>query len=720
MFAPLTSLSLAYSSPNTAKNYLIWASNQDISASPAVASDSIGNVVTPLTAVADTTSELGDWCVPNCGAGANTVTMTFPSTATFCEIYVNEISGVANLLPVAFTGQLQNGPTGTDSVSSGTVSTTVPTFCWALSRETANTGVGDAPNVGTGFTLDLETWNVDALGNSATTEFKASVPAGTNSATFTPVNPGPDNFTTLGVWLAESDLARPALYNPYYAKRPLNAPDVYPDLLGTTLKSSSTLPGPLGHVNKDWPDTPRFAPESTAFMLVTTIGGSATPASTNVTRPPLMFAAGMKSPLGSVDVYPNLLAGPLRPVVHAVGAVLSASAPYSAPKPGVDVFPNLLNTTLKASATAPKTVQLSASAPRVQQTNFADAYPNLSGATLARGVLSTTIQQLSMPAPVQKWPPGVDVYPNLSGTTLVPGTHINSAQLSVSAPPLKWPPGVDVYPNLLATTLNSAAALRLATQLSASAPYRAPPPGIDVLPNLLTTTLAASTTPPKVVRLDTSAPSRWIPPQVDAYPNLITTTLHPVPAALSALRVDASAPAQKWPPSVDVYPNLLATLLKPVPAPLSFGRLDASAPYKWPKTQVDVYPDLLNTTLARPFVTVRKLDTSAPFKYAPLTVDTYPNLLGTTLVVALALPPGSQLSDSTPELGFSRLGIDVYPSLFATTGPTPPPAPVFPVQFAGRYLTHARLQVQLSHPRLSVQLYTSKIRISLSRAGYVA
>ena len=194
------SIALAFNSNNAAGNVL-WVVGEAQGASPGMtAADSVGN---SYSAALDAPSAgtvpktVAHWAVASSLAGANIVTVSNTITAARQAIYIAEISGVQNLAPDKHSGQAQLVPgTATDAVSSGSV-TTATDFAIALSYEFINTGV--VPAIGTGFTADLtHIW----FSGQTTTEFKASVAAGTVAATFTAAG-ATDSFLTVAAWFQE-------------------------------------------------------------------------------------------------------------------------------------------------------------------------------------------------------------------------------------------------------------------------------------------------------------------------------------------------------------------------------------------------------------------------------------------------------------------------------------------------------------------------------------
>jgi hypothetical protein len=203
----VASLALAFSSSNTASNALFYAgANIDVNSANTIGmSDSNSNTLTALDSATNAASNsvLADWIVTTCNAGANTVTTLCNQGSTTLGIYIAEISGVQNVAADKHAGQGQTAPgSGTDAVTTGSVTTTATDFALAVTCQGLN--VGHAPTVGTGYTQDTNiSWPVYSSTNGASAEWKASVAAGSVAGTFTAVSPT-DDFVTVGVWLKES------------------------------------------------------------------------------------------------------------------------------------------------------------------------------------------------------------------------------------------------------------------------------------------------------------------------------------------------------------------------------------------------------------------------------------------------------------------------------------------------------------------------------------
>jgi hypothetical protein len=118
-----SSMSLAFSSSNTAGNFLIVEATIARPSGTLSISDSEGNTYVPASApVTDTAENVTSylWYVPSCKAGANTVTVT-PGAPGAQEIHISEWSGLSASNPI--DGAAAGTGTGT-SVSSGAITTT--------------------------------------------------------------------------------------------------------------------------------------------------------------------------------------------------------------------------------------------------------------------------------------------------------------------------------------------------------------------------------------------------------------------------------------------------------------------------------------------------------------------------------------------------------------------------------------------------------------------
>src|SRR6185312_13582969 len=130
--------------------------------------------------------------------------LTLPAMDGFSGLYAAEISGVTTTPLDGHSGADQASVANGGAISSGAASNTAPAFMLGLSVQDSSTA--GRPTVGAGFTIDPHfasgLWNNGT--NSATVEFKASVAAGSNAATFTNGLGSTQTFNTVMVMLNES------------------------------------------------------------------------------------------------------------------------------------------------------------------------------------------------------------------------------------------------------------------------------------------------------------------------------------------------------------------------------------------------------------------------------------------------------------------------------------------------------------------------------------
>jgi fibronectin-binding autotransporter adhesin len=157
----------------------------------------------------------------NANAGSHTITGTV-QTGDNCVIIVVEVGSSAGVS--AFSGansQFQSGPgTGTDAVSSRSVTVTGAATLIAFSTDSSSVNVADEPAVGTGFTTRLN--NTDS--SIGAYRLESGAVAANIAGTFT-ANTGTDNFVTLAVAILNSSGAAAA---PYAALRQ-SGPGISPD-----------------------------------------------------------------------------------------------------------------------------------------------------------------------------------------------------------------------------------------------------------------------------------------------------------------------------------------------------------------------------------------------------------------------------------------------------------------------------------------------------------
>ena len=176
-----SSMSLAFTSNNTAGNFLIVTATAARPASTLTVSDTLGNTYTAAAApVTDPAQEVTVyiWYVPVCKGGANTVKIV-PSTTAALEIHLSEWSGLATTSPV--DQSISATGTGT-SVSSGSQTTTANGELIYGKSWVANDAAA-----GAGFTsISLVNGDMD--------EYEIQPAAGSVAATFTQAT---------GVWFSE-------------------------------------------------------------------------------------------------------------------------------------------------------------------------------------------------------------------------------------------------------------------------------------------------------------------------------------------------------------------------------------------------------------------------------------------------------------------------------------------------------------------------------------
>lgn len=334
----------------------------------------------------------------------------------------------------------------------------------------------------------------------------------------------------------------------------------------------------------------------------------------------------------------------------------------------IDFIPNLLITTLAVVATTlPVGKQLFDSAPRAKPAVYAQQQHN----TLALGINpQPKTQQLSDSAPSTRRI-GFDAYPNLLTTTL--GTamvDLPSVTIDLGGIQGKYQLGSDVYPNLLQTTLGTPPVQPQGKQLSASAPYPKFEVRSDVYPNTVLRGIPSPSAVP-FIPYDTSREQRKLQVQADAYSNILILGINPQPVVL---QLDRSAPWIKYQPKVDYYPNLSITTLAPTTTPVG-AQWNSSAPPPKYAIQGDAYPNMLVRGI-NPQPRVNQLSASAPPPKYAVQVDRYPNLQESTLFVAPVMPPGKQISASSPT-NTSKFNVQVdVPTNY--TGVIPASVPLVP------------------------------------------
>lgn len=183
-----TTIGLAFAGGNTAANGIWVVAHGGAAALTATCADTAGNTYgAALNTISDTdnSNTVVHFYVPNCAAGANTVTVTFSSSVDFRCIYICEVGGITTNVAQGNNGRHQNAVNNAaDALTSNTASNANTSIQLSLSCED---GGGLAPTAGTGFTQDIKAWSFGggAGANTATIEFRVGLAATTSEATFT-------------------------------------------------------------------------------------------------------------------------------------------------------------------------------------------------------------------------------------------------------------------------------------------------------------------------------------------------------------------------------------------------------------------------------------------------------------------------------------------------------------------------------------------------------
>lgn len=167
-----------------------------------------GSYGTQVDSLNDATNgnTLRSWVKGNIAGGSVTVTVSFPASDIFIGLYAAEVTGVSTAPLDGHHAQTQSVANGA-AISSGAGTNASTAFMLSLSVRDDTSSAGSLPSVGTGFTVDptfsTGVWNY-GNGNNALVEFKASVAAGSNAASFTNSSGSTGTFNTLVVMLDEA------------------------------------------------------------------------------------------------------------------------------------------------------------------------------------------------------------------------------------------------------------------------------------------------------------------------------------------------------------------------------------------------------------------------------------------------------------------------------------------------------------------------------------
>jgi len=181
--ASATSISRAFTSPNTAGDLIIVALSWGNNAAPTV-TDTAGNSYALATTSysAPGNQALGVFYAVNVVAGANTVTATFPGSTPFRRILIAEYSGLRKSMPVDVTATNQGSATNApNNATSGTATTTTSGDLIFGAME--NWDAQHAFTAGTGLILRNSVSNLGVI--ETADEDSVQTIAGSTAATFT-------------------------------------------------------------------------------------------------------------------------------------------------------------------------------------------------------------------------------------------------------------------------------------------------------------------------------------------------------------------------------------------------------------------------------------------------------------------------------------------------------------------------------------------------------
>jgi hypothetical protein len=145
---------LAFTSSNTVGNFLVVGGRAGGSTTITI-SDSQGNSWSATPDVSrsqvDDGSILFVFSLPNCKAGANTVTATYGTSVT-SRIWIAEYSGLVTATPLDTSTSTQSGASTSTTPSSGASSSPSQANCLVIGALTTG-GAGGTISAGSGFTL---------------------------------------------------------------------------------------------------------------------------------------------------------------------------------------------------------------------------------------------------------------------------------------------------------------------------------------------------------------------------------------------------------------------------------------------------------------------------------------------------------------------------------------------------------------------------------------
>jgi hypothetical protein len=344
-----------------------------------------------------------------------------------------------------------------------------------------------------------------------------------------------------------TDLYRPPLIMPTPPRGRISAPDIFPNLLLTTLAVVHiALPLAAGRADAS-------APAVKAPVQLDSF----------VKRPSQQLGINPDAFIQRLDwpapqsKYQVQLDRPLWPLVNQVVTQLPAVQGLctSAPRTKIDVTAFMQVTTILPPA--PSGLPLDTSQLQLKYAVY-DTNASTQRPSRELGINPPAfIQQLTASAPFPKYQIQVDKYPNLQTSTFAPAV-------------IAQPPGKQL------------SVLQLQVKYS-----------VELDPAPYSVALKLSTRPVVVQQLSLSAPQVKYQPQVDIYPRLLAYLPGPVIPPLGK-RIDTFLPQQKYQTYPDVYQNLVPLHQRHLPIDLPLG-LPREFPFVQAKyqTQVDLFPNLL-------------------------------------------------------------------------------------------------------------------------------
>lgn len=190
-----------FAGSTTSSNLICGAVAYDSAVTLNSVTDSKGNTYSIVRTVTDALNltKLSSFYAKNITGGAShAVTANLSATSTYALIAVHEVSGADTSTPLDVeTGQVQVDPTGTDGISSGSVSTsTNGQYVFAGSFTSAPPSSSTAFSAGTSYTLRVNDGYINTLSKIGT-ESRIQTSSGSIAGTFTRSETGMDYMTVV-------------------------------------------------------------------------------------------------------------------------------------------------------------------------------------------------------------------------------------------------------------------------------------------------------------------------------------------------------------------------------------------------------------------------------------------------------------------------------------------------------------------------------------------